>query len=242
MFEALLSHEMALLGCISRNHVQIEEVARSDGNVSGVVSIGTLPSDESPAIRVTNLSQNVIVASRVNLQPLVKPLFLNDTAELHDGDTLSFATEQHPACPLGDEAAVAAAAVMAKTRPLGESGDDTEAGVTVVPFLTFRVRAPPVPPPPSPFVMVSPPSLSIVDLDSPQAVADVLNETGAVAEEGSISATRASNPVPLATMPAGGGAGASERIAATSTAPAVSSPSKKGKASSTTKNGSCMSQ
>lgn len=173
MFEALLNHEPNLLGCISRSHVQIEEVKMSDvASERKSVSIDTVPEDETPAILVTNMSTNVIVANRVNLQP--SPLYQNDSAKLRDGDTLSFATEQPTASAATEEGAntptpppprsisMASVATAAATKSNNASeAQETEANLAVVPFLTFRVIAPPPPPPPSPFVMVSPPSVTV---------------------------------------------------------------------------------
>lgn len=176
MFEALLSHEPNMLVCISRSHVQVEEVSRKNGNSNAAVSIDSTPQDEMPPLLITNLSQNVIVASQVN-EASAKALYQNDTAELRDGDTLSFAKEQH-AEPAASETAgggtprsgASAAQTQASSAPTPMATrrdvvdpDGAEANIEVVPFLTFRVTAPPAPPPPSPslFVMMSPPSLTI---------------------------------------------------------------------------------
>lgn len=176
MFEALLSHEPSFLGCISRSHVQVEEV-KAEANPQ--VCIESLPNEPETGLLVTNLSSNVVVASRVNLQPVTKALYQNDSAELRDGDTLSFATEQHTVC-----AEEAAAAMARKDKGEGDSG---QTSVAVVPFLTFRVVAPPAPPPPSPFVMVSPPSLMAVPPSDSEREPEAADDASSpVAQEGLI--------------------------------------------------------
>lgn len=160
MFETLLAHDAGLLQCISRKHVQLE-VASDEPT-----SIASVPMELQPALLVTNLSQNLIVASRVTLQPPVVALKQGEATQLHDGDTLSFATEQRGG-PSSHEASDASEiSAVTTTLHLGgdgsvEVGEPAEDHVSVVPFLTMRVIAPPMPPPPSPFVMMNPMSLTV---------------------------------------------------------------------------------
>lgn len=202
MFEALLSHDSGLLQCISRRHVQLEVAADEH------LSINSLPADlHQPSLLVTNLSQNLIVASRVNLQPLVLALNQGDSAQLHDGDTLSFATEQHrlltTAAPIGPEASGAATrtTLNAVGDEAGDSSEIVEDHVSVVPFLTMRVNAPAAPPPPSPFVMMSPPSLSVAAAPPETPVA--FREDPDLPEEGSATPARLSARGHSSTSPNG---------------------------------------
>jgi hypothetical protein len=174
MFEALLGNEPTLLACISRNHVQLEVAKRNHTTVS----IDTVPEDEMQAIVVTNMSSNVIVSNRASSQSPMTTLYQNDSAELNNGDTLSFACEQHLAAP--EEGA--ASATPQKARQGGEIGttkidlDSQSSNVAIVPFLTLRITAPPAPAPPSPFVMLSPPSAYSVEPQQPEVDTPVAEE------------------------------------------------------------------
>jgi len=203
MFEALLAHDAGMLQCISRKHVQLEVAGEEP------TSIASVPTElHQPALLVTNLSQNLIVASRVTLQPPVVALKQGESCQLNDGDTLSFATEQHRR-PTNHEASDAS--IVTTHLHLGgdgtvEAGEVAEDHVSVVPFLTMRVIAPPMPPPPSPFVMMSPMSLTVApappDASAAQSMSFYLEEADLLAPEEGISApVRLSAPAGMSQIP-----------------------------------------
>lgn len=96
------------------------------------------PSAGFSSVKVTNLSANVAVVAQT-------PLHQGQSIQVSDGDTLSFG-QPVPALQGIDSAGTASAPEE----------------ISIIPFLTFRLVGPPIPVPPTPFSMLSFPSLSVI--------------------------------------------------------------------------------
>eukprot|EP00931_Biecheleriopsis_adriatica_P048904 TRINITY_DN28263_c0_g1_i2.p1 TRINITY_DN28263_c0_g1~~TRINITY_DN28263_c0_g1_i2.p1 ORF type:complete len:1010 (-),score=176.79 TRINITY_DN28263_c0_g1_i2:13-2919(-) len=105
------------------------------------------PEREGGGVKVTNLSLNVAVVAQ-------RPLHQGQSAVVLDGDTLSFAQSVPVEVAVGEA-----------------SPADAEAASTV-PFLTFRLIGPPPPAPPTPFAMLSLPSLNGINVSAHPPVHD----------------------------------------------------------------------
>lgn len=90
--------------------------------------------------KITNLSPNIAIVAQ-------RPLQQGQSAIVLDGDTISF-THAAPAEVVAD----------------GNQGSETHEAASAEPFLTFRLVAPPPPAAPTPFAMLSMPSLSAISV------------------------------------------------------------------------------